>query len=397
MKLIKIGLGRGVPAIGAILFNLYVASKLPAKEADVFFIWFAVLYVLSFIGRLGFDTYLLKELSARKSFSAAQYKRTAFLASVVLSSGACVFAPAAIYALLFALPFFSIASINSSVLRAEGRDSIGGFLEVSLLSSVALFLLLALVSFDCEIVIDLVAIAFLSAAFVVFLIGEILVGKDHSVIGDHKFLSFQNIPDGIKFVPSPLMIYLTQWIAIFFLSTASEGTVSVYSVAVRLASGFAFIAITIDAFVAPRFARYFHEGDSEGIKALIDLVRKRYFIFLMVAFVVYALLGRYCIEKFIGPEYVESYYVSLIISLSYCLILFIGPYQYFLLMGGGENKVNLSNGVSLVAVILGSSLLWGGAVESAWAYACVVVVARLLGIFMMRHFSLKIMPERSCV
>lgn len=397
MKLIKIGLGRGVPAIGAIVFNLYVASKLPAKDADVFFMWFAVLYVLSFIGKLGFDTYILKELSVRKSSSTAQCKRMAFLASAVLSLGTLMFAPAVIYALLFALPFFSIASINSSVLRAEGRDAVGGFLEVSLLSSVALFIIVSLVFFHYEITIKVVALGFLCSALIVFLIGEIMVGKSRSVIGGDKCLSLQDVSSSIRFVPSPLMIYLTQWIAIFFLSTASEGTVSVYSVAIRLASGFAFIAITIDAFVAPRFARYFYDKDSESIKTLIDLVRKKYFIFLMLAFVIYALFGRFFIESFVGVEYVGSFYISLVISLSYCFILFVGPYQYFLLMGGGESKVNLSNGVSLVAVILGSSTLWAIGVESAWAYACVVAAARLLGIFMMRHFSLKIMPERKCV
>lgn len=389
MKLIKIGLGRGVPAIGAILFSLYVASKLPASEADVFFIWFTVVYVLSFFGKLGFDTYALRDLGTNVLSSAAECKRTAFVVSTVLALGGLLWAPQEVWWLLFSLPAFSVASINSSVLRAEQKESLGGFLEVSLLSSVAFGILFIQGLQDWVVTLELVSQSFAGGAVVVLLLGEFLVGKNHSLIGGGGFFS-SLVPVGLRFVPSPLMIYLTQWIAVFFLSTASTGAVSIYSVAVRLASGFAFIAITIDAFVAPRFARYFREGDKASITALIESVRKKSFLFLGATFIVYALIGHYCIAIFIGVEYVESFYVSLVVAISYCSILFVGPYQYLLLMGGGEKKVSLCNGVALLFVSLGSLLLWGLAIDEVWAYAGLVAFGRLVAILLMKYFSRKI-------
>ncbi|MCY1416877.1 hypothetical protein D9M71_323940 [compost metagenome] len=185
------------------------------------------------------------------------------------------------------------------------------------------------------------------------------------------------------------MIYLAQWIAVFFLSAVGSGAVSIYSVAVRLASGFAFVAITIDAFVAPRFAKYLHDGDKAGVRALINSVRKMSILFLGAGYLIYVALGGYFIEWLVGVEYLQAFYISLLVAVSYCFMLFVGPYQYLLLMGGEEYKVALCNGISLIVMVLGGATLWFASVEDVWAYACVLVVSRFVSVMMMRHFSLK--------
>jgi len=387
MKLIKVGLGRGGPAIGAILFSLYVASKLSVNEADVFFIWFTIIYVLSFLGKVGFDTYVLRDLGSSTLSSASECKRTVLLVSTALAVIALPLAPKEVYWLLFSLPAFCLASINSAVLRAEGKEALGGGLEVSLLSSVACVFLFSMSELNWDVTINLASQTFAISAVSVLLFGEFLVGRKHSLIGDGRILSSPTL--GLRFVPSPLMIFLSQWLAVFFLSTTGAGAVSIYSIAVRLASGFAFIAITVDAFVAPRFARYFRDRDQASISKLIRSVRKKSFVFLLVVFVLYIIVGRYYIYVFMGGDYVESFYVSLIIAASYCSILFVGPYQYLLLMGGGEREVNFCNGISLLFVAGGAFLLWIFSMEYIWAYALVVAVGRVIGILLMRSFSLK--------
>lgn len=392
MKFIRMALARGVPALGAIFFNIYVASQLTVDDADIFFFWFSILYILSFLGRLGFDTYVLRALDAHGEFSAAACKRAALIASVLLAAGAIFFAPREVQWLLFSLPAFSLVGINSSVLRAQGKDSLGGIFEISLLSLVALGVIIVGDLTGSGIALAQVSEGFAVASIGVFIVSEFIVGRCHSVFGRGAWLS-PDISTGLRFVPSPLMIYITQWVAIFFLSGAGAGAVSIYSIAVRLASGFAFIAITIDAFVAPRFARYFREGDRDSISALISSVRRKSILILGGFFIIYAGMGRYLVVTSIGVDYVESFYVSLVVAMSYCLILFIGPYQYCLLMGGLEQKVNMCNGFSFLLVAFGSLLLWHFGVESVSAYAAVVAASRLVGILLMRYFSLKIIAR----
>lgn len=387
IKLMKIGLGRVGPAIGAVLFSLYVASELSVHESDVFFVWFTVVYVLSFLGKLGFDTYVIKGLGVNALNSASACKRTVALVSMSLACLSLPFAPKEIFFLLYSLPAFCLVSINSSVLRVEGREILGGGLEVSLLSSMAFFFLFVINKLGWIVTIDLVSQAFAISAVSVLVLGEFLVGKRHSLIGSGKM--FLSPILGLRFVPSPFMIFLAQWLAVFFLSSAGAGTVSIYSIAVRLASGFAFVAITVDAFVAPRFARFFRDHDQVGINNLIKIIRRKALFFLLVAFVLYAILGWYCVSVYVDGYYACSFFVSLIIAASYCAILIIGPYQYLLLMGEGAQAVNLCNGISLLLVASGASLLWIFSVEYVWAYALVVAVGRVVGVLLMRYFSQK--------
>jgi len=390
MRFLQIALGRGIPAVGAILFNLYVAAQIPMSEADVFFVWFAVLYVLSFIGKLGFDIYILRDLGSKDLVSAAGCKRLAFWSSLLLVALGALWVPKEVQWLLFSLPLFCLIGINSSVLRVKGKEVVGGLIEVSLLSFLALVVIFVLELLGQKLSLEVVSYSFFSVTFIVFFVSEVLVGKVQSVVGLSK-TDYSRALNGLKFVPSPLMIYLTQWVAILFLGAVGVGSVSLYSVSIRLASGFAFVAITIDAFVAPRFARYLREGDRESIGSLIDLVRKKSLLFLGGGFVVYTLVGRFLVLYFLGDEYIEAFYISIVLALSYCFIAFVGPYQYLLLMGGGEQRVNLCNGVSLLLVFSGCLILWLLSVDAVWAYAAVVSLGRVIGFYLMRYYALQVL------
>lgn len=388
MLFIKIAIGRGLPAIGAIAFNLYVASKLETREADIFFLWFTALYLLSFLGKLGLDTYILREISSKSLASASGSKRAALLTSLIISLITIIFAPSQVWSLLLSLPAFSIISINSSILRAEGKDFLSGFLEVSQLSTAALAVLIASNLQPSELTLSAASNSFALASASILLLSELTLPKKHSIAFGENFVLWHKFTP-LRFVPTPLIIFLTQWAVVFFVAKTSEGSASIYAVAVRLASGFAFLAITIDAFASPRFAKYHSLQEPEKIRRLISSIRTKTVPLFGGALLVYALTAPTLIVKFVGPAYLDAFHASLILSLSYFFILIIGPYQSYLLMGSSENKVTFANAISLFCILFGCSMLTLLDATPIYYYASVVAASRIGASLLMRYFAEK--------
>lgn len=382
-KLGTVALGKFIPAIGAILFNIYVGVKISPAKSDQFFLWFAIIYFASIIGRLGYDTYILRDLSNGRVTNFQKYKSVALLFSLLIAGGCIFFAPYSVWGLVISLPMMVSVGINSAILRALGKNLISGLLEVSAVSFLALFFILSGEVFGLVISVALVSYSFAFAGLTILSIGNYFIGKSVWVLKIKDFRS-GDLVLGCKFMFTPLILYATQWIAVIYLTELPEGAVSIYSVGIRLASGFAFIAIAIDSYVSTEFSRHNFNGNYEKINELFKLVRFKSISLAFPIFFFYVVAGICFSDLLVRVDYMDSFYISIIVSFSYLIRLAIGPHQFLLLMTGHEESVNKSSLYNFIIVILGMTLLWSFSVTSILAYAFVVTAGRVFSICMMR-------------
>lgn len=393
MRIILLGLARLVPALGAILLNLFVARTFPLIVADIFFIWFAIFYAASFITKLGFDVFLLREVAAETIKAAGTYKRWVFSASFLMTVALFQFATSDVIWLLFGLPFFSVAALNSSITRAQGKDVTSGLLEVSSISAVSFILLLILNYFSTSISLEIVCQSFFAACLIVFFVGEYLSGYKNTIFTAGEYISNSILLAALSLAISPFVIYCTQWVAVFFLKFGPVGEVSLYSVGVRLASAFAFVTITVDAFVAPRFARLLRKGAVDEVNTLIRQVRNKASWLMIFALSFYAAVGWYIAKEYLSQQYIDSLKVSIIIAFYYLSVIIIGPYQYLLLMAGKAKIVNYSNGLVAVLVLVSSVTAMAFDLTSAVLFACFVTISRIIGMLFIRRSATLLLAD----
>lgn len=350
LELLKTMLSRGGAAIGALLFHIAVIRLLPVIEAGQFFLWLTTLYVASFIGGLGLDTYLLKKIAANHETLAPAKKRFAFLFSIAVATGVIAFTEGAARWILVALPFFVLVSINSRIMRATGAYMGAGFFEVSVISAATFGLLLICVALDLEVTLDEVVGLFIAASIFLCVLGEYKLDKKFRSVWSWASHPIKVEKSSLPFVVFPLLIFLTQWMPVYFLTGVGEEAISVFNMAVRFASLITFFSISIDSYLAPKFSALHAAGDYVKIQRLVVMCRGYSLLACVVFFVFYFLGGEQVMTWWVGEAYASAYYVAIPVLMMYFFMLIGGPYQSFLLMSDQEAVVNRVNVLALILV-----------------------------------------------
>lgn len=343
-------LSRGGAAIGALLFHIAVIRLLPPAQAGQFFLWLTTLYVLSFIGGLGLDTYLLKKIAANQETMAAAKKRFAFLFSIVVAVSVIACAEDTARWILMALPFFTLVSINSRIMRATGAYIGAGLFEVSVISAATFGFLLICVALDLEVTLVNVVGLFISASIFFCVLGDSKLEKKFRSVWELASHPLKVERSSLPFVVFPLLIFLTQWMPVYFLTGVGEDAISVFNIAVRFASLITFFSISIDSYLAPKFSALHAIGDYIKIQKLVVMYRRYSLLACVVFFAFYFVAGEPLMTWWMGDAYASAYYVAVPVLMMYFFMLIGGPFQSFLLMSDREVVVNRVNVLALVLV-----------------------------------------------
>lgn len=350
LELFKTMLSRGGAAIGALLFHIAVIRLLPVAQAGQLFLWLTTLYVASFIGGLGLDTYLLKRIAASQVTMAAAKKRFAFLFSAIVAIGVIGCAEGAARWILMALPFFVLVSINSRIMRAKGAYMAAGFFEVSVISAATFGLLLVDMALGVDVALNDVVGLFIAASIILCVLGEYqLEEKFRSLCGWARY-PIRVEKSSLPFMVFPFLIFLTQWMPLYFLTGVGDEAISVFNIAVRFASLITFFSISIDSYLAPKFSALHATGGYAQIQELVAMFRGYSLLACVVFFVLYFLCGEPLMTWWGGDVYAHAYYVAVPVLMMYFFMLIGGPYQSFLLMSDQEALVNRVNVLALMLV-----------------------------------------------
>lgn len=387
-------ISRGLPALGAVFFNVVLIQTLEIDAAGSVFYWVTNLYLIGFISALGLDVFLLKKVSMGVFSLIGEEKRTAFLISCLIPFVAIPVVDNPAVLIMASLPFFNQVAINSKILRGKGHYFKAGIFEQTSIFSLAAFILWSCSMLRISLDAQGVTLIFLMAAIVVFSLTELMVGEGCRLIkiNRHKFFHYEF--SALSFVIFPLITYATQWMPVYFLNKMGESEISIYTISVRCASLLAFLALSMDSYLLPKIAKFHSEGEHEKIAELLCKFKNASIILSIFLGLIYILVGSVLVTSWAGDAYERSYYVAFPIISMYLLSIVSGPHQSYLLMSGGERHVNWANVMAFfIVVVLCFFLQETHLLSAGWA-AAAILVGRGISIIYVWYCGRRLIDER---
>lgn len=293
VRSLRMALLLGAGAALQFLLNWQIARRFGAHEAGLFFLAFTLLTVLSIIGRCGFDNAVVRlaaplaargdiagvravrrkavlfSLAASLLLAAALYGASGPLAASVFNDGALA---QHLRIVAVAVPFLSLALLNSELLRALGRVEVSVFLKQALVYLVANFL----VALSLARTVAAATAVFAASVLVGAVAGELLLRlrlrreRRSATAGPGPSCSLR----GLLALSSPLLAVslsslVIQWADTLLLGALAEPrAVGVYGIAVRIAQLLTFVLASMNTFIAPQFSVLFQAGRLEELGKL---------------------------------------------------------------------------------------------------------------------------------
>jgi O-antigen/teichoic acid export membrane protein len=251
-----------------------------------------------------------------------------------------------------------------------------GFFVVSVISAATFGLLLACVALDVDVTLQDVVALFIAASIALCVLGECQLEKKFRSawgLASHP-IKFERA--SLPFVVFPLLIFLTQWLPVYFLNGVGDEAISVFNIAVRFASLITFFSISIDSYLAPKFSALHAQGSYARIQKLVAMFRGYSLLACAVFFVLYFLCGEPLMTWWVGDAYAHAYYVAVPVLVMYFFMLVGGPYQSFLLMSDQDALVNRVNVLSLILVSSACALALYLDVLNELTAACALLFGR---------------------
>jgi len=166
------------------------------------------------------------------------------------------------------------------------------------------------------------------------------------VIRKHRHFFFFTVSINLY---SILDVFIVKYFA------ASEGEVSIYSIAQKFVIFFQLPQTFLISYYQPQLAQLISEHKYKEIESVARKVTKSIFALSLVATACYLLLGKYVIVTLFGEFFVESYYLMLIKAVGYLFQTGLGIAGGILIIAGYE-KVFTYMSVVLVGVSVAASL-----------------------------------------
>jgi len=386
-------------------FAFLVAKKLGAEAWGNFSVYFTLLSVLTLIGRLGLETYLLKVFAAEPECTIKNRCRYFKSLLLILASSAVLglFAAAAAgllthyfridptTVLLLSVSVFpaTLAFLNAEVLRAFKRVA-----EYLLANSILPYLF-AILTFELLLLWNLKQVnlpvisfslgLFLSAIFSLLALRKVgLIGKPADLDCELK------IP--FPFLVVNLLLFATGNLDLLILSIFRPlNEVGAYNIAVRLTNAVNFILFAVNTIAAAQFSRFYKEKDLVNLKAAVKNSTRLAVAASLPLLLILILFPEKVLGIF-GSEFLAASQALVILTLGQLVNVISGSVGYFLMMTDQEKNYLKIMGLTLFANLLLGLLLIptmgipGAAITKAvslslWNLAAVLYVKRKFGFY----------------
>lgn len=276
--------------------------------------------------------------------------------------------------------------IFSSALVGYRKIWQSNLVEQTLSIAITGLLLLAFFISKVNITINLVAICYAIGRLGVTLSVGIYWKKLFSFEGKPKIITKELLPVSLPlFVVSISGILLSNADAIILGWLSSSREIGLYTVAAKLALlSTIFLQIT-NAAVAPKVAALFDQNEHIKLQIMIRQVTKGLTIIGFAPFVIFLFFGNSILSIW-GSEFIEAYWILLILSFGQLVNIATGAVGVIMIMTGHEKvQSKISFIFAIINIILNVILIKKyGALGAAIATATVVISSNFLKVFFVK-------------
>lgn len=381
-------LTRGFGSIAQFCLSVALGRTLGSAGTGLFFLFSNWSFIVATIGGLGLATYVLRHVSAQSNSAgsastligkaiARSAGATVFLGlligsgSVVATSTSSIDQTYSIVLLYVALAACAVGilRIASDGLKATGRPLPGLICEYALVPALTVGTLIASISFEYAVDIQLAMGLYSGATYLSAVIAVLWVtrGKRDRVTTP---ASIENRELPRFWLISMINILMMSCPYLLLPLVATESEMGQFGVAHRLIALSATIVAALSSIFGPAFARCRAQGDLEGLHALYSRSRAYTFACYLPLFAVYVALPEKVLGLF-GDDFAAGTGLLVIMAAGRLINSATGLTEHFLTMTGGERE-ELVSGATAVLFFLVVGLALGrnyGVDGIATAYA----------------------------
>lgn len=394
------------------LFSVVVSRTLGPDQAGETFALMAILVLVATVGRAGADTLILKLVSVGE---VTAYRDTRSLRILVVCLSLFLALSMSVVSLSLALsghsgwavtvmPLaaaslvpFNLSVFLASLLRARGWIATGVFAELGSATAITTVCVFAhyLIVGQAEI----------RHVFAYFLLANIATAGWTTLVSRRTEASAYSVPraagTGTRLVRNnwrPLiamcltasLVYAMTWSPVLVLAFASNASQAAYfTVAARLAGVIALLPAIQTSYMAPRFARLFHEHRIGEISLHARRAALQSFVVAMPFVALFVVLPSQVLQLLFGPPYAEAEHTLRALAIGSILVVMLGQVSQLLLLCGGERTATL---IGLASISIGTLAIYSaavafGALGVAVIFSTINLLSSYLGSRWLKHRS----------
>ncbi|MBZ0158363.1 MAG: flippase [Alphaproteobacteria bacterium] len=400
-------------AFGMVLgyaFTMLITRTYGAHTMGVFTLFITVLNIVSIVGRLGFDTALLKFIAEYSSRDRMDLARDVYLKSIkaIIPFGLCLslllyLASPHIAARLFGKgylgPYFQMASfvvvpfsllfINAESLRGLKKIKEYSFVQDMAISLLATALLALSFLFTREVLMPFVV--YLVSVFGAFALSLFLWLRRIPPVPGHTGEKVEL--KAVLHVSLPILVsgslYLFMgWVDKIILGIyASESDVGIYNIALKVSTLTSLSLLAVNSIAAPKFAQCYGSGDTEGLRTIAQQSTRLIFWSSVPVLALFFFFPSFTLGLF-GMEFRAGAPALLLLTFGQFINAVSGSVGYLLQMTGRQK---VFQNVMLLTVIINLTLNLTlvpryGLNGAAFATMCSVILLNAIPFFLIRFY-----------
>lgn len=340
-------------AIGYI-FTIYITNKYGSDFYGLLALSFSFFLIISVFGRLGLDTNIVRVFSQKKNENETLlFYKSVFISFLVSSFFSIIifllkdFIVVNLYQdnkpelliylpwILLAIPFWNIALVCSSYLRAKKLNSYFAFINYPSRFLFSLLFIIIIAYFfgnhnNYVFIGHFIAVLFTAILSIIVCITKLNHKNLKSQISAIFFLK-----DSFPMLLSSSILILLGLIDIQVMGIYETNTnIGIYSVCLKLASLTTFSLQAINSILAPKIAKSYNEG-GEKYKELIRFSTKLNFLISIFLVTIILLFQNYLLNLF-GDEFVKGSLILIIFCIGQIINSFSGSVGVILQMVGKQ-------------------------------------------------------------
>lgn len=395
-------------------FTLMITRNYGAEVMGLFALAVTVLSIFSVVGRLGFDTALLRFVAEYSSQGKLGSVKEVYVKALKMALPFCLLLSAVLF---FAAPYlaehvfggkehlsgylriisFAILPLALKLINSESLRGLKKIKEFSFLQNTAIFLFASIflgvsLSFVRGVhvpvvvyVVSIVTVSMLSLYLWISRSGLSAVRSSDS-IRSRAILSVS-----FPMLLSSSMFLIMQWTDTIMLGMFRTGAeVGIYTVALRVAALTSISLFAVNSIAAPKFAEFYGSGDMKGLEKTVRHSTKMIFWSSLPVLVVLFLFPSLILGIF-GPEFKTGVYALLILAVGQFVNAFSGSVGYILQMTGRQKAFqNIILVAAVINIALNAALIPRYGINGAafasmvsmafWNVGSVCYISRNLGI-----------------
>lgn len=361
-------------------FALLITRNFGAHAMGIFALSTTALSIFSIVGRLGFDTALLRFVAEYSSQNRWDLVKEIYIKSMKIVVPSCLLLSVILYltspymakhifhkeylSFYFRIVSFAVLPmvlilINSQTLRALKKIKEFSFLQnISNFLFASIFLAVLLVFTKQQ---SIPVVSYVSALFLGAVVSQILWQKNAKLgaVQYGKTIKLKTILNvSLPMLLSSSMFFIMNWTAIIMLGMMkTDAEVGIFNVAVKIATVTSITLFAINSIAAPKFAEFYGKRDMKGLGKIAQQSTKLIFWTSFPILLVIFIFPSFILGIF-GQEFKTGIYALILLTIGQFINAISGSVGLILQMTGKQKVFqNIMFIATLINIILNAILI----------------------------------------